>query len=122
MVLNPLILLDFAVKNCLRSFDSAAGQIFAFGHDPDADHVIVLRDIPKPTLLRHIGDGGGALIDSRVALGAAIIRPYRNFVQLRIFDAPVVAYGGKRFSARAVQSERSPIFYWEPCHIPGGDT
>ena len=57
VVLDPEVLLDLAVEDLLRILHAAAGEVFALGHDADADHVVVLRDVPEPALVRHVGHG-----------------------------------------------------------------
>src|SRR6185369_846934 len=73
MIFDPEVLLDLALENGFRRFHAAAGQVFAFGDDTDADHLVVLRNVPEPALVRHVGDGGRSLIDPGIAFGPAII-------------------------------------------------
>ncbi len=84
VLLDPLVLLDFAVENFLRVFHAVARQVFSFGDDADADHVVVLGDVPEPAFFGNVGDGGGAGVDAFVALGAFIVGPDGDFVEVGI--------------------------------------
>ena len=84
MLFDPLVLLDLALENGLGRFDPAACQVFSFRHHADADHVVVLRDVPEPALFRHVGHGGRAGVDAFVALRAFVIGPDGDFVKKRV--------------------------------------
>src|SRR5437870_7031530 len=57
MLLNPKILLQLTLEDDLGRFDATTRQVFALSHNTDADHLIVLRDVPEPPFLRDEGDG-----------------------------------------------------------------
>ena len=99
VIFDPEILLDLAVEDCFRIFDPAPRQVLRVSDDTDAYHVVMLRDVPEPALLRHKGDRRRAGIDARVAFRSFVIRPHCHLIQLRIAQAPMIAYGGEGFFA-----------------------
>src|ERR1041385_8388950 len=80
-ILDPKIFFHFPVKYLLRILHAAARQIFAFRYDADADHVVMLRDWPEPTLLRNHRDGCLPFVNTLIALRAAVVGPDRHFVE-----------------------------------------
>src|SRR5207253_2537975 len=96
---------DFAFENGFGRFDALTSEILALGDYSDADLFIVLRNVPEPPLLRHIGHGSSAFIDAGIAFGAFVIGPDRYFVELRISDAPIVAHGGEGLLAGAIERD-----------------
>jgi hypothetical protein len=54
VILDPEVLFHLAFEDLLRLAHAIAGQVFALGHHADADHVVVLRDVPEPALLRDV--------------------------------------------------------------------
>src|SRR5687767_8385770 len=88
VVLYPGVLFDLAFENGLGSFDTITGKIFPVRDHTDADHVIVLRDVPEPAFLRHECHGGRTLVQAGVAFRSFVIRPDRNLVEVRVLDAP----------------------------------
>ena len=93
-----------------RLLHAAAGEIFALGHDADAGHVVVLRDVPEPALVRHVGDGGVAFVDAFAALGILVVGPDGDLVEIRIAHAPAALVGGEGFLARAIERDRRADF------------
>ena len=99
VVFDPEILLDLAIEDCFRIFNPGTCQVLRLSDHTDAHPVIVLRDVPEPALLRYKGDSCRAGIYPRVAFRAFVIRPHCHLIQLRIAQAPMVAYGGEGFFA-----------------------
>src|SRR5262245_33488115 len=106
MILNPEVLIDLAFEDLFRALDRVTRKVFAFRHDTDTHHVIVQGNVPEPAFLWHESDRRGTGVDPRVAFGPSIVSPDRDFVQLGITDAPMVAHGGKGFFARTIQRYR----------------
>ena len=104
-VFDPHVFADLTLENCLRIFDAVAREIFALGHDADADHATVLRDVPEPALVRDEGDGGFALIDALGSLRILIVGPNRDLVEKGIALPPAVCLGGEGFFASAVERD-----------------
>ena len=94
------------MKNILGRPDAVAREVFALGHDADADPVVVQRDVPKPAFLRQERHGGHALVNALVALGAFVIGPNGDLVEFGIGHAPAVARRGERLLAGAVKRDR----------------
>ena len=95
VIFDPLVLLDLAFEDGFRRFYALACEIFAVSDNTNADHVIVLRDVPKPSFLRHVGNRSRPFVDSWVAFGPFIISPNRHFVKLRVLESPIVSNRGK---------------------------
>src|SRR5262245_26426835 len=102
-ILNPQVFADFTVKDGFGILEAVPTQIFALSYDPDADHVIVLRNVPEPALTRNHGHGGLAFVDSFVALGSLVVGPDCDFIEIGIGQAPALAHGGETFLAAAVE-------------------
>jgi len=47
VLFDPLVLFDLALEDGARVFHSVAREVFALGDDADADHAVVLRDVPE---------------------------------------------------------------------------
>src|SRR5258705_4498387 len=75
----PDVLFDFPFENSFRRLHPVARQILAFGHNADADHVSMLRDVPKPSLVWDVCNCRRAFVDARIAPGALVVGPNRNF-------------------------------------------
>src|ERR1041385_1487642 len=105
VIFDPGVLLDLTLEDLFGRFDATARQVLSFGDDADADHVIVLRDVPEPAFLRHVSHRGRAFVQAGIAFGAAVIGPDGDFVQVRIANAPVVADGRESFLARAIDDD-----------------
>ena len=65
VILDPKIFLHLPVEYLARILHPVAGQIFALRHDPDADHVVMLGNVPEPPFIRHVSDGGGPFVNIR---------------------------------------------------------
>ena len=114
VLLDPLVLLDLALENRLGRLDAVSCQVFSLRHDADADHVVVLRDVPEPAFFGDVGHGGRAGVDAFVALRAFVIGPDGDFVQERVFDPPAVADGAKGLLAGSIQGDGRAIFRNRP--------
>src|SRR6185369_17784584 len=110
MILDPQVLLDFAMEDLLEVAHAVARQIFAFRHHAHAYHVAVLRNVPEPAFFRDERDGGRAGVNAFVAPGATVISPDGDLVEFGIFDPPGVSHRDKRFFARAVECHRRTVF------------
>src|SRR5258708_38232491 len=110
MIFDPLVLFHLALEYLLQIAYALAEEIFSFGHNADAEHVVMLRDVPEPALFRHVCDGRRALVLALVAFGAFEISPDRNFVQQWITHAPVVARRAERLASRAIDGDLRPVF------------
>ena len=105
-VFDPQVFADLTLENCLGIFDAVAREIFALGHDADADHAVVLRDVPEPALVRDEGDGGFALINALGSLRILIVGPHGDLIEKGIALPPAVRLGGEGFFAGAVERDR----------------
>src|SRR6266511_2398946 len=84
VVLDPLVLLDFTMKDLARVLHSVAREVFTFGDYADAHHVVVLRDVPEPALVRDVSHGCRAFINAGFALRTAVVCPHSDLVEVRI--------------------------------------
>src|SRR5688572_27969608 len=114
MLFDPFVLRDFPVEDLLWILNTFAGQIFAFRDDANAHHIVVQRDVPKPTFLRNEGNGRSASVDARVTQGPAIVSPDCDFVQLGIAHPPLVADRGKSLASAAIDRDRRKKFSDSP--------
>src|SRR5581483_7674790 len=110
VLLDPLVLLDLAFEDVLGRFDAVAREVFALGNDTDADHVVVLRDVPEPAFFGDIGDGGGAGVYAFIAVCALVVGPDGDLVEEGILHTPVVADGGEGFLAGAIECDGGAVF------------
>src|ERR1041385_1283514 len=74
VLLDPLVDFHFAVEN-FGQVAAAVIQIILLGNDPHAHHIACQRDVPEPSLVRDVGDGGGAFVDPWVAHGSSTVSP-----------------------------------------------
>src|SRR6266516_3956629 len=81
MVLNPKVSLDLAFEDGLWGFDGLPREILPFRHHADADHLVVLRNIPEPPFLGDEGHSGSALVNPGVAFGALVVSPHGDLVK-----------------------------------------
>ena len=71
---DPGILLYFAMKD-RGKVASVFVEIILLSDNAYTYYVVSQRDVPEPTFLRHIGYGGGALIDTGIAQRAFVVSP-----------------------------------------------
>src|SRR5262245_1149203 len=81
----------------------------------------MLRDIPEPAFLGHIGHGGGAFVQARIAFGVLIVCPDSYFVEPRIFNSPIVAHSRKGFTTGTIESQWRAKFQWAVAGILGNN-
>ena len=103
--LDPRVVVDLAVEDVLEVADPVSGEVFAFGDDADADHVVVLGDVPEPAFFGDEGDGGGTFVVAGAALGALVVGPDGDLVKERIAFAPAETDGGEGFLAGGVEGD-----------------
>src|SRR5712691_2612321 len=106
MFLDPEVLFDLAFEDDFGGLNPCSAQIFALRNHANTDHVIVLRDIPEPAFLRNISHGSRPFVQARISERASVVSPDGDFIELRVFDAPVVANGGEGFATRTIQRNR----------------
>ena len=107
MVLDPGVVFDFAGVN-LGGVSGFAGaeQVVAFRHDAGADDAVAQRDVPEPAASREVGDGGGAFVQTGVALGVLIEGPDGDLVEHRVAFAGAVLALVEGVAAGAVEGDR----------------
>src|SRR6185503_2764062 len=101
MIADPRACLDLAVIDGVR-IARIAIEITRLADDADADDVGVHRDVPEPALLRHVGDGRRALVEAGIALGALVVAPDRNLVQIGVAILPAELSREQRVAAAGV--------------------
>src|SRR5205085_12280839 len=92
IILDPGVLFDLTMENSLWRLHAVARKIFPFRHHTYTHHVVMLRDVPEPTLLRHERHGCRAFIESRITFRPFVVSPYCDLVEEGIFDAPLIAH------------------------------
>ena len=86
-------------------------QVVRVGHDSDADHVVVQRDVPEPALLAFsLNDERRSFIAARVAASTLPVRPQRGLLQLRVPLAQSKSIDDQRALAAGVDHHLRPHF------------
>ena len=101
-VCEPLLharrVLDFILVGLLVALAILVEQMFERRDDPDADRVVVLRDVPEPPLLvAGLNHERGAFVAAAIAVRAFPVGPDRPLVQDRVPDPqlePVLQHRG----------------------------
>src|SRR5262245_33788809 len=112
VVLDPEVLLDLAFEHGFGRFDTVPAEVFAFGNNTYANHIVMLWDVPEPAFVRDVRNSGCTLIDARIPFCSLVIGPDGDLVQVRIADPPIVSRYGERLFTRAVQGDGRAKF---PC-------
>ena len=79
-----------------------AVQVVRLGDDADADDVVGQGDVPEPALLGDVGDRGRALVESGVALRAAVVREDGELREVGVAPLPAEFRGEERVAAGGV--------------------
>src|SRR5688572_13578788 len=80
-VFDPRIFVHCTIENRLQVLHTAARKMLRFSDYTNAYEVIVLRNMPEPTFVRHIGNRSRPLVNTRLAFGALKVSPDGNFVE-----------------------------------------
>src|SRR5688500_2062866 len=105
-ILYPEILFHLPVKDGLGIFDAIAREVLALGDDAHARHSAMLGNVPEPSLVGNVRDGGVAFVDAFAPFRIFVVRPDRDLVEIRIAHAPAIAIGGERLLAGAIKRDR----------------
>ena len=105
MVLDPGVAANLAAHD-LSGIFAFGEKVILLRHNPDADHIVLQRDVPKPTAPLDIGHRGVALVEARVAFRDAKVSPDRQLVELRIRHPPAFARRRHLLPPRAVDRHR----------------
>ncbi len=109
VIADPGILLDFAGED-RGQVVALVEEVVPLGHHADAHQVVRQGDVPEPAAIGHVGHGGRAFVDSRVAQRAAEVGPDGHLVERRVPLPPVVLLDaqGARARWRRWSSRRGP--------------
>src|SRR5262245_40880391 len=88
---DPPILAGGPFENGPQVLHPAPREVPAIRHHAHADHVVMLPNVPKPTLVRNVSHSGGTFINTLLPLRAFVVSPDRNLVEKGIAYPPAAA-------------------------------
>src|SRR5271155_3702737 len=104
MLLYPNFIPALAIEDLLEIL-GVLHQVIFFGDNPDTNNVARQRNIPEPTFLGNVGDGGCAFIHSGVAHGALVVGPDGDLVQIRVSNLPSIASDEESVPAAGIDGD-----------------